>query len=61
MSTLFEKVEDLTWMRKEKEGQANAHDERKMEDEKEKYRSKVKEYTHYLIGRKIAESTPNFS
>lgn len=27
---------------------------RKMHDEKEKYRSQVKEYTSYLIGRKIS-------
>lgn len=34
---------------------------RKQAEEKEKYKSKVKEYTHYLIGRKIPENTPTFS
>jgi hypothetical protein len=30
-------------------------------EEKDKYRAKVKEYTHYLIGRKIPENTPLFT
>jgi uncharacterized protein (UPF0128 family) len=34
---------------------------RRQVEEKEKYKSKVKEYTHYLIGRKIPEDTPTYS
>jgi uncharacterized protein (UPF0128 family) len=30
-------------------------------EEKEKYRAKAKEYTHYLIGRKISENAPLFT
>lgn len=33
---------------------------KKNEDE-EKYRAKVKQYTHYAIGRKISENTPHFT
>lgn len=31
-------------------------DSSKVRQEKEKYRNKVKEYTHYAIGRKVPES-----
>jgi hypothetical protein len=34
---------------------------RQQAEEKEKYKNKVKEYTNYLIGRKIPESTPTYS
>jgi hypothetical protein len=30
-------------------------------EEKEIYRAKVKEYTNYLIGRKISEDSPQFT
>lgn len=34
---------------------------KKRAEEKEKYKNMVKEYTHYLIGRKIPEHTPNYT
>lgn len=34
---------------------------KKKEVEKEKYRTKVKEYTNYKIGRKLPESTRTYS
>lgn len=34
---------------------------KKEESEKEKYKARVKEYTHYLIGRKIPEAIENFT
>lgn len=96
MSSLFEKVEDEEWMRKEdksmylsglklshKQSEINPQDyssikhqkeqrdeheietlkekARRIVEEKEKYKAKVKEYTHYLIGRKIPENTRTFT
>lgn len=34
---------------------------KKEQTENEEYKAEVKEYTHYLIGRKIPENTPNFT
>lgn len=36
-------------------------DSSKIRQEKEKYRNKVKEYTHYAIGRKVPESFQPYS
>ena len=36
-------------------------DSSKIRGEKEKYRNKVKEYTHYSIGRKVPESFQKFT
>ena len=34
---------------------------KKEQTKKEQYKSDVKEYTDYLIGRKVPENTPNFT
>ena len=64
MSTIFQKVEDLSWVtnKTEREEKEQIKKELQMtqsvikEDpaEKEKYKEKVKAYTSYLIGRKVS-------
>lgn len=75
ISDLFELVEDEEWMATDGRLREAAslqsdmqlsrgHAKEAMKKEKEameNYRAKVKEYTHYLIGRKISENTPLYS
>lgn len=92
MSTIFERVEDEEWIRKNEKEHTSHHIKsshqlsvsvlpshpqadhanreemieikekaRRQTEEKERYKAKVKEYTHYLIGRKIPESAPTYS
>ena len=34
---------------------------KKEQNQKEDFKAEVKEYTNYMIGRKIPENTPNFT
>lgn len=70
MSTIFQKVENLSWVtnKTEQEEKEQIKKELQMtqsvvkEDlaEKEKYKEKVKAYTSYLIGRKVSENVDLF-
>lgn len=55
MSGIFEKVEDEDWVNRQ------ASDGKRSNNDKEEYKEMVKEYTHYLVGRKIPESTPEYT
>jgi Na+/phosphate symporter len=53
MTNIFEKTFDPEWMNENKKIE-NSHKDQKAID---KYQQKVKDYTSYLIGRKISENT----
>lgn len=53
MTNIFEKTFDPEWMNPGKKSENSLKDEKQTE----KYIQKVKEYTSYLIGRKISENT----
>lgn len=71
MAKIFEKVEDMDWMKDNGRpqledqmvylGREGSEIRKNKQEEKEKYKAKVKEYTHYLIGRKIHQNTPEFT
>jgi hypothetical protein len=52
MTNIFEKTFDPEWMNENKKIE-NSHKDQKAID---KYQQKVKDYTSYLIGRKISEN-----
>lgn len=70
VSKMFENVYSETWMSQRSAKKASEEDSNPQyhpgntdEDPaaKEKYSAKVKEYTHYAIGRKISKNVPIYS
>ena len=64
MADLFEKTYTEEWVHGFKHNKGQLNESRalyKEEEQREKYKEKVKEYTSYMIKRKISCNTPTFS